>query len=101
MILCRQEAVRKAAQFVGASIDHFFQFDGVVTNRLFEQLAVVNIGAGAIPLNDLSLGISNRKSTRPEPSVGAIFRPQTILRFITSPYINGVYPNRLTALNVL
>src|SRR3984893_9846998 len=101
LILRRDEADRKAPQFVRASIDHFFQLNGVVTNRLFQQLAVVNIGAGAIPLNDLSLGISNRKSARPEPTVGAIFRAQTILPFVTPPHFNGVYPNRLTALNVV
>src|ERR1700676_3775762 len=101
LILRRHEADRKTPQFVRAPIDHLFQFDGVVTNRLFQHLTVVNIGAGAIPLNDLPLGISNRKSTRAEPTVGAIFRAQTILRFITSPHFNGVYPNRLTALNVV
>src|SRR6202790_770397 len=101
LILRRDEADRKAPQFVRASINHLCQFNGVVTNGLFQQLAVVNIGAGPIPLNDLSLGISNWKSTRPEPTVGAIFRAQTIFRFVTSPYLNGVYPNRLTALNVV
>src|ERR1700681_4398176 len=101
LILCRHEADRKAPQFVRASVNHFFQFNGVVTNRLFQHLAVVNIGTGPIPLNDFSLGISNWKSTRPEPTVGAIFRAQTILRFVTSPHFNGVYPNRLTALIVL
>src|ERR1700675_2043670 len=101
LILRRDEAGRKAPQFVRASINHLFQFNGVVTNGLFQQLAVVNIGAGPVPLNDLSLGISNRKSTRPEPTVGAIFGAQTKLQFVTSSHLNGMYPNRLTALNVV
>src|ERR1700681_3230777 len=101
LILQRHKADGKAPQFTRASIHHFFELNGVVTNRLLQQFAVVNIGAGAVPLNNFSLRISNRYCTRPEPAVGAIFGTQAIFGFITSSRLNGLYPNRSASLNVI
>src|SRR5258708_38240749 len=101
MMLQRDEMDGKAPQFLRASLDHFFQLNRVVTNRLLQQLAVVNIRAGAVPLNNLSLRISNRYRSRPDPAIGAVFGTQTIFRFETSSRLHRLYPNLSTALDVV
>src|SRR5260221_14343342 len=101
LILQRHETDGKAPQFTRASIDHFFQLNRVVTNRLLQQFAVVNVRAGAVPLNNFSLRISNRYRSRPEPAIGAVFGTQTIFRFETSSRSHRLYPNLCTALDVV
>ena len=55
LILQSHKANRKALQFVGPAVHHLLQFGGTVTNRLLQQLAIVDIGTGAVPFNDASL----------------------------------------------
>src|ERR1700677_3793084 len=42
----------------------------------------MNVGAAAIPFEDLSAFISNGKSTGPEPAVSAIASPKAVFRFV-------------------
>ncbi len=64
LILHGHQTDGKTPQFVRSPIDHLFQFGGAVANRLFQQLTVVNVGAGSVPFNDLSF---DPESERHEP----------------------------------
>src|SRR5208282_1603175 len=87
-------------QFVGAFIHDLFQLDCVVSDRLFEEFAVVNIGTGSVPLHDLPLWIQNRDRPGSKPAVDAIFGAHPILRFVTLTLPQGLHPTCLTALHV-
>ena len=68
-VLHRHEATRETPQFRRPEIYHTFQFDRVIADRLFEQLAVVDIRTRPIPLDNLSFWISKWHSSSAEPAV--------------------------------
>ena len=82
VILHGDQAGRKPAQRGGPFVDDSFQFDCAVTDRVFEQLAVMNVRTGPIPFDDSRFVIANRNRTGPEPAVIPIPPVQPIFRFI-------------------
>src|SRR5579863_6522169 len=100
VILHGQQTTGKASERGSAVIDQPLQLDGAITNRLLEQLAVVDVGAGPVPFHDLSFEISDRNCTSPEPAVLSVPPANAVFRFIVVTRLDAVHPLSHTALHV-
>src|ERR1700730_12602626 len=94
LVLHRQQADRKPAQLGGSFVDHLLQFCRAVANRLFQHLAVVDVGTSAVPLDDLSLQVANRQGASAKPTIGAIARANAIFGLVVSSRFDTTQPVR-------
>src|SRR5690349_15761256 len=95
-ILQRHHSVRKSSQSGCSAFNHSFQFNRILPNGLFEHLAVVDIGTGAIPPEDLAVRISNRYCTRAKPAIMRVRASKTIVALVALARLYAMHPSRKT-----
>ena len=101
LVLQGHQAAGKPPEFRRPDVHHPFQFDRVVANRLFEHLAVMDVGTSPIPLEDAPFRISKRNGAGAEPAVLPVGAAQTVFRFIISPRTARMQPVRQASLLVV
>ena len=65
----------------------------LLANRLLQQFAVVNVGAGSIPPAQLPVVIVYRNGPGPKPSILAAFCRQSIFRFVDGARFHRRFPS--------
>src|SRR5215469_5180801 len=60
----------------------------------------MNVGAGAIPSDNLPLRIANRKCSRSKPAIGSIPAPYPVLRLIRDARLDASCPMSLDSLQI-
>src|SRR5215469_12087533 len=60
----------------------------------------MNVGAGAIPSDNLPLRIANRKCSRSKPAIGSIPAPYPVLRLIRDARFDASRPMSLDSLQI-
>src|SRR5579872_2341061 len=99
-ILYLHQAAGKAPESSCPFIHHSLEGGGIVTNRLFQHLTVMNIGAGAIPARDFPLVIANRDRSSAKPPIASIATSHAILRLVVLASLHTSVPVRGTSVPV-
>src|ERR1035441_1826629 len=101
VVLHGHEAAGEPSKFGRPEIDHPFQFDRAVADRLFQHFAVMDIGTSSIPLEDVPDRISKRDSTGAEPAVLPVNAADTVFGLIGFPGLHASHPERRTSFFVV
>src|SRR5579864_1060538 len=91
-ILHAHETAREVTQGFGTLLDHLLQCSAIFPDRLLQEFAVMDVGAGPIPSDDLSILSTYRNCTGAKPAVLTRLPSNTILRFVDFTRLKTFFP---------
>ena len=91
-ILHAHKPAGKVAQGFGSLLDYLLQCSAIFPDRLLQEFAVMDVGAGPIPSDDLSILSTYRNCTGAKPAVLTRLPSNTILRFVDFTRLKTFFP---------
>src|ERR1700731_1648030 len=91
-ILHAHKAAGKVAQGFGSLLDYLFEGCAIFPDRLLQEFAVMNVGAGPIPSDNLSILIAYRYCTGAKPAVLTGLSTNTVLCFVNFTGLKTLLP---------